>query len=226
MVLIAFNYLIVATINDICNNFFRLTMKLYAIMIFHKNEAEKKVRTFKTAFDLTSFSFFQRGSVKEFMEFTGKLLVERSAIPARTSVKEQEYYCHTYVRSDGLSGVCVTDSEYQSHVAFTMLGKVLDDFISKIHPSQWNSINQEKDCSYTILNEQLVKWQNPSQADAMTRVQEEVEETKVILHDTIQSILHRGEKLDDIVKASESLSEQSKMFYTQAKKMNKCCNWT
>ncbi|CEF67230.2 GDP-Man:Man(3)GlcNAc(2)-PP-Dol alpha-1,2-mannosyltransferase [Strongyloides ratti] len=190
------------------------------------NEAEKKVRTFKTAFDLTSFSFFQRGSVKEFMEFTGKLLVERSAIPARTSVKEQEYYCHTYVRSDGLSGVCVTDSEYQSHVAFTMLGKVLDDFISKIHPSQWNSINQEKDCSYTILNEQLVKWQNPSQADAMTRVQEEVEETKVILHDTIQSILHRGEKLDDIVKASESLSEQSKMFYTQAKKMNKCCNWT
>jgi len=71
----------------------------------------------------------------------------------------------------------------------------------------------------------LAKWQNPRDADAMTRVQEEVEETKIILHNTIQSVLERGEKLDDLVQKSEGLSAQSKMFYTSAKKMNKCCTW-
>lgn len=57
-------------------------------------------------------------------------------------------------------------------------------------------------------------------------LKEEVEETKVVLHNTIQSVLDRGEKLDDLVAASEGLSNQSKLFYTQARKMNKCCSWT
>ncbi|TKR68208.1 hypothetical protein L596_024222 [Steinernema carpocapsae] len=40
-------------------------MKLYGIMVFHKDEAAaKKVKMMKTAFDLSSFSFFQRNSVK------------------------------------------------------------------------------------------------------------------------------------------------------------------
>jgi len=75
--------------------------------------------------------------VQEFIEFTCKLVVERSALPSRTSVKEQEYYCHCYVRADGLSGVVVSDAEYQQRVAFSMLTKVLDDFAVKVPASQW-----------------------------------------------------------------------------------------
>ncbi|KAK0417793.1 hypothetical protein QR680_013214 [Steinernema hermaphroditum] len=202
-------------------------MKVYGIMVFHKEtSADKKVKLMKSAFDLSSFSFFQRNSVKEFMEFTGKLLVERNNVPSRSSMQENEYFCHTYIRQDGLSGVCVTDGEYQKRVAFTMLTKVLDDFSQKVHSVQWAQIKSEKDCTYVGLPELLTKWQNPREADAMTRVQEEVEETKIVLHNTIQSVLDRGEKLDDLVKASEGLSDQSKMFYTQARKMNKCCSWT
>lgn len=47
------------------------------------------------------------------MQFTGKLLVERSGMGARSTVKENEYYCHCYVRTDGLAAVSVTDGEYQ-----------------------------------------------------------------------------------------------------------------
>ncbi|VDN17261.1 unnamed protein product [Gongylonema pulchrum] len=160
------------------------------------------------------------------MSFTAKLLVERSAVPSRSSVKENEYFCHTFVRQDGLSGVCITDDEYPGRVAFTMLRRVLDEFTAKVLPVQWAQIKTEKDCTYAGLPELLAKWQNPRDADAMTRVQEEVEETKVVLHNTIQSVLERGEKLDDLVAASEGLSNQSKLFYTQARKMNKCCSWT
>lgn len=41
------------------------------------------------------------------------------------------------MRPDGLAGVCISDSEYQRRVAFTMLNRVLDDFVSKVAPVQW-----------------------------------------------------------------------------------------
>lgn len=45
--------------------------------------------------------------------------------------------CHCYVRNDGLSSVCITDAEYQQRVAMSFLGRVLDDFTSKVPAVQW-----------------------------------------------------------------------------------------
>jgi Synaptobrevin len=50
------------------------------------------------------------------------------------------------------------------------------------------------------------------------RVQQELDETKVVLHKTIESVLQRGEKLDQLVERSDALSTQSRMFYKTAKK--------
>ena len=58
----------------------------------------------------------------------------------------------------------------------------------------------------------------------MMKVQKELDETKVILHSTIESVLNRGEKLDDLVAQSDALSATSKQFYTTAKKTNSCCS--
>ena len=44
-----------------------------------------------------------------------------------------------------------------------------------------------------------------------------------MLHNTIESVLKRGEKLEDLVERSGELSSQSKLFYKQAKKANGCC---
>ncbi|PAV80018.1 hypothetical protein WR25_22997 [Diploscapter pachys] len=159
------------------------------------------------------------------MQFTGKILVERSALGTRSSVQENEYFLHCLVRENGLAAVSVTDKEYQSRVAMTMMLKVLDDFAAKVHPLSWTKITKEEECDYTQLDQFLATWQNPREADPMTRVQEEIDQTKIVMHDTIQSVLERGEKLDDLVKKSENLSDQSKLFYTQARKMNKCCNY-
>ena len=50
------------------------------------------------------------------------------------------------------------------------------------------------------------------------KVQAELDETKIILHKTIESVLERGEKLDNLVERSDALSAQSRMFYKTAKK--------
>jgi len=45
----------------------------------------------------------------------------------------------------------------------------------------------------------------------------------VVLHKTIESMLERGEKLDNLVDKSQDLSMASQMFYKQARKTNSCC---
>jgi synaptobrevin family protein YKT6 len=74
------------------------------------------------------------------------------------------------------------------------------------------------------LESYLTKYQNPKEADAMTRIQTDIDETKIILHDAITGILQRGEKLDTLVAKSEDLSTQSKVFYKTARKTNQCCH--
>lgn len=174
------------------------------------------------ALRVSSFNFFQRSSVGEFLSFATKIVTERTEKGQRQSVRQQDYLCHVYVRHDGLSGVIVSDQEYPSRVAFTVLSKVLDDFAIKVPKEKWENSTLTK-IEYSGLEETLRKYQNPKEADAMTRVQTELDETKVILHETMESLMQRGEKLDDLVSKSDQLSDQSKMFYKNAKKMNSWC---
>ena len=59
--------------------------------------------------------------------------------------------------------------------------------------------------------------QDPHQADKLAKIQSDLDETKVVLHRTIESMLERGEKLDTLVGKSEDLSMASQMFYKQVR---------
>uniref|UniRef100_A0A8C8FMK5 Synaptobrevin homolog YKT6 n=1 Tax=Oncorhynchus tshawytscha TaxID=74940 RepID=A0A8C8FMK5_ONCTS len=198
-------------------------MKLFSLSVLYKGTTKSNL--LKAAFDLSSFSFFQKSSVQEFMTFTSDLIVQRSSIGSRASVKEQEYLCHVYVRNDSLGAVVIADGEYPSRVCFTLLDKVLEEFSRQVSSIDWPSGSPDT-VHYTALDSYLAKYQNPREADAMSKVQAELDETKIILHNTMESLLERGEKLDDLVQKSEHLGNQSKAFYKtvrNARKQNSCC---
>uniref|UniRef100_A0A4X2JZG2 Synaptobrevin homolog YKT6 n=1 Tax=Vombatus ursinus TaxID=29139 RepID=A0A4X2JZG2_VOMUR len=153
-------------------------MKLYSLSVLYKGDS--KAILLKAAYDVSSFSFFQRSSVQEFMTFTSQLIVERSEKGSRASVKEQEYLCHVYVRNDGLAGVVIADNEYPSRVAFTLLEKVLDEFSKQVDKIDW-PVGSPATIHYTALDSYLSRYQNPREADPMTKVQAELDETKIIL---------------------------------------------
>lgn len=198
-------------------------VKLYCISILYKGP--NSASWLKSAYDLQSFSFFQRGSVQEFMLFCAKTIVERTLPATRQSVTEGEYFCHVYVRSDNLAGVVISDHEYPSRVSHTLLTKIMDEFTDKIPPTNWPNL-QERDVAFPQLNTYLAKYQNPKEADILTKIQDELDETKIILHHNIQAVLDRGEKLDSLVAKSEDLTFQSKAFYKTARKTNACCSFT
>jgi len=194
-------------------------VKLLGIAIFYKDGT---VTPLKSASDLQSFNFFYRKNIGEFLTFATKVAVERTQPGQRQSVKQEEQVCHVYVRGDGLAGVITSDKEYPSRVAFTVLSKVLEDFGSKVPKEKWQNSSMTT-IDYDELEGVLQKYQDPKEADAMSRVQSELDDTKIILHETMESLMQRGEKIDDLVAKSDQLSDQSKMFYKQAKKMNSWC---
>jgi synaptobrevin family protein YKT6 len=135
-----------------------------------------------------------------------------------------EYVAFVYVRTDNLACVIVTDALYPSRVAFSLVNKISDEFISKYPTDRWVSlVHTNTPQFYPELRSHLTKAQDPESSDPFMKVQKELDETKVILHKTMASLLERGEKLDDLVAKSDQLSAQSKMFYKTAKKTNACC---
>lgn len=199
-------------------------MKIFSILVLYKQPEGGQARLLKCSSDLSSFGYFQRGSVDEFLKFTSKIIIERSTVGSRSSVQEQDYIAHCYVRGDNLGCVIYTDQEYPKRVAHTLINKILEDFSKTVPTSTWPKLVEEN-AGYNDLPAHLSKYQNPKEADALTKLQMDLDETKIILHGTIESVLQRGEKLDDLVAKSDDLGLQSKAFYKTAKKTNACCSY-
>ncbi|KAF2457722.1 Longin-like domain-containing protein [Lineolata rhizophorae] len=197
-------------------------MKILYIGVL-KNETKPAVELC-AARELSSYSRFTRTSVSEFMSLFSKTVAERTQRGQRQDVEEQSYTFHAYGRSEGIAGILITDHEYPALVAHQLLSKVVDEFLSAVPPSSnFNMTEAQKVKQEKALEEYIQKYQDPQQADSIMKIQKELDETKIVLHKTIESVLERGEKIDSLVAKSDGLSAQSKMFYTQAKKQNSCC---
>jgi synaptobrevin family protein YKT6 len=194
-------------------------MKIYYIGVIRN--APKPAHELVSVKDLNSFSFFQRNTVSEFLTMFSGTIAERTGPASRQDVEEQSYTFHAYSRSEGIAGVIISDHEYPKLVAHKLLSQVVDDFLTAHPRSKW--AEGAPLLELPVLGEYIVKYQDPRQADSIMRIQQELDETKIVLHKTIESVLERGEKIDSLVQRSEGLSSASKMFYKQAKKQNSCC---
>ncbi|CAN0838466.1 VAMP-like protein YKT61 [Linum grandiflorum] len=114
------------------------------------------------------------------------------------------------------------DDHYPVRSAFSVLNQVVDEY-QKNFGDSWRSAQADSTQNWQYLEEALMKFQDPAEADKLLKIQRELDETKIILHKTIDSVLARGEKLDSLVEKSSDLSAASQMFYKQAKKTNSCC---
>lgn len=124
-----------------------------------------------------------------------------------------------------MGAVLISDDEYPQIVAHTLITKVLDDFITKV-PAEQLSVAVESSINFTDLPAYLAKYQDPTEADPMMKVEKEIDETKIILKKSIESVLERGEKLEDLIDMTDKLSSETKTFYKAAKSTNSCCSFS
>ena len=197
-------------------------MKIFALNIMAFREHMEKPIILSSAFDLSSFGYFQRGTVKEFIQFFSRTLLERTARGQRQSVDHENYVVHIHLRTDGLAGIAVCDQEYPQRVAYTALNQLLSEF-TELHRETWPMLKEDTTLAFPYLDKAIVDFQDPAKADKLTKIHEDLEKTISVVHKTIDSVLDRGTKLENLVKESENLSASSKLFYDNAASANKCC---
>lgn len=127
-------------------------------------------------------------------------------------------------QANALCGIVITNHTYPMIAAHKLLGKVLDEFFAQYPKDTWSTLHADPEKRKVAgkaplpepmpqLNEYVKKYKDPQQIDSLSKIQQELDATKVVLHETIESVLQRGEKLDDLVAKSNDLSSSSRLYY-------------
>lgn len=196
-------------------------VKLTALVILKWNGETSEPFLCGVSTDVSSFGYFQRATVKEMINCVSRIIIKRTSPGQRQTVEHEEYLCHAFNR-EGLAAIAFADKTYPRRSAFCVLNKVLDDYTSRFG-NGWRSMTADTTEGNPLLETAIADFQDPVKADGILKVQRELDETKIVLHKTIDSVLARGEKLDNLVSKSTDLSMASQMFYRQARKQNQCC---
>ncbi|KAJ3003006.1 palmitoyltransferase [Thoreauomyces humboldtii] len=197
--------------------------QVYCLAVAEKTDSTVRIMALEQ--DLSSFGMFQRSTVSEFIGFFAKTVIERTPLGERSSVEKKDLLCHVYIRTDGLACVMMTRASYPSRTAFSLLNRLADEFSTKFpQTSSWATMNPTTTSpKYPELKQHLANAQDPESTDPFMRVQKELDETKIVLHKTMESLLQRGENLNDLVAKADNLSGASKALFKTAQSTNSCC---
>ena len=165
-------------------------MKVTALSLWKWNGDNTEPTCLGKAEDVEEFGYFQRSSVREMLTFISRTIVKRTQPGQRQSVEQDQYLVHVSNRG-GLVAIAVMDREYPARAAFSVLGKISDDYVSKFGDS-WKTANGDDPRGAEGLASAIVLYQDPHEADKILKIQRELDETKVVLHKTIDSVLARG----------------------------------
>jgi len=197
-------------------------VKLIALTLYKWKE-EDSVEVLSCQ-DLGFLSFFQRPTVKEHIKFHSRLVINRTGMGKRMSTEFDQNLgkCHSWVHPQGLGITCLVDAEYPMRVAFTLMSEVARIFLEQ-KGGKWETVSSDVNLECPDITTMFSKFQNPAEADKLTKIEKDLEEVKGVVMQSMDDLLKRGESLDRLMEKSKDLSNTSVNFYRTAKKNNQCC---
>lgn len=152
-------------------------------------------------YELSDFSRFTRNEYGNFMTMISKTVAERTRPGQRNSVEEQDYVVHCYSRSEGVAGVVIT-KDYPHIAAHSVLSKLMDQFLAEKPLTSFQGKTKDNEVQWPPLKDFLGKYQDSNEASSIAKIQQELDETKIVLHKAIDSVC----KQHGMNKASGSLT--------------------
>ena len=129
--------------------------------------------------------------------------------------------CHVYVRYDSLVGVCFSDQEYPISAAHGLLTNLLDEFTANVPKSKWHDELAVPEFKF-VIERYLEIYQNPEPPTPFTKMRYNFVETRIMQYDSMEELLNRGEKLDNLIERTTKLTDSSKILHNSTKKINPC----
>ena len=199
-------------------------MKILSIHIFSLYQVKPIILS--SAFSLSFVSIFQRGTLKDFLNFHSRLVIERVSQDTHAQVQLEKGICFAIANSDKIGVTMICDEEYPKRVAIDFLLKVHNDFKTFMSEKKLdlNLYTNDTDVKYPNIATEIEEWQDPSKKDNLMKLQNELNDVTDIMRQNLNELLKREENLEKLMEKSNDLSSTSVNFYKQAKKTNSCCN--
>lgn len=199
-------------------------MRILSITIYSKYD-EKNPIILSSTDELSFVSIFQRGTVREFIKFHSRLVVQRTGIDQNLEVALEKGICYSSVNSDKLAVAIICDEEYPRRVANDLIFKIFEQLASFIYTNKINisSFKEDTDIKFPYIETIIKEWQNPHEKDGILKLQNELNDVTNIMRKNLNELLEREENLEKLMDKSKDLSTTSVQFYKTAKKTNRCC---
>ena len=101
-------------------------MKILSIHVF--SLCQNSPIILSSAFSLFFISIFQRGTLKEFLNFHSILVIERVPQDTYIQVQLEKGICYAMKTSDNVGATIICDEEYTKRVAIEFLLKIIENF--------------------------------------------------------------------------------------------------
>ena len=192
-------------------------MKLYALLKY------KKLELSNSSYDLSDFNLLYRQTIKKIIEaLTIEVIKDTyqsienngnigNVIAINETIKDIKVKITLYqpfanINPNTYTHVILSESECSERLLYNLVKNIHND-----------SINMNDQTLIEKFNK------NPEEFDKILKIQKEIDETKLIMYDSIEKILQRGEKIENLLDRTANLSVESKFFLKNSQKMNKCC---
>lgn len=228
-------------------------MRVLAIALLSQSKEPTKMDFVDIAYNVSSFSWFVRSTITEYLKFACRTIADNSLVAGNTNTnilvtltssssdldsslggesKEKKtiampneiggFKAHCFVTTTGNCCVMITDEEYPSRVAFSIISKKVRD--CTVGGSSSSSSTSGVSSS-TLLAQDIVRFQNPLDLPEakIEKINKELDKVKEIMHENISAVIARGEDINSLMKKSEDLSKHSKIFIDDTKRLNRCC---
>ena len=199
-------------------------MRILSIHIFSLYKSNPIILS--SAFSLSFVSIFQRGTLKDFLNFHSRLVIGRVKKDTNAQVQLEKGICYAIANDDKIGVTMICDEEYPKRVAIDFLLKIHENFKLFMNQKNINLNNYEKDTDvkFDYISSEIEAWQDPSKKDSIMKLQNELNDVQDIMRQNLNELLKREENLESLMEKSQDLNAASVSFYKQAKKTNSCCN--
>ena len=139
-------------------------MRLISINIFKYTNLDPILLA--SASDLSFCGYFERGTIREFINFNSRLVVSRTKKEDRQEVALEKGICYSYVTSDSIGITIITDEEYPKRVAFDLIYKIMQNLNEFIFTNKINieMISKDTDIKFKYIDTIVAEWQNPKES--------------------------------------------------------------
>ena len=147
---------------------------------------------------------------------------------SRMSVDSNPYVFH-YIIENGICYLVLTDKVYPKRLAFLFLEEIHTDFVEELrneHGEDWQNTVQTVGRQYAFIKfdrtiqKKKRDYQDPSSSANVRKLTDDLSAIQNVMRKTIDDVLDRGNKLEDVGEMSKNLASESKRFKWNSKKLS------